>query len=172
MCFCVQHLVTAQTKIYVMTESVVDLVFFSLVLCGVGEPGGVSEAFSACSSLTADSCPGSVFILKEDARLAERGDAALGLFVGEILWADGQLCWFRHTEQRGLMGRQTCCPKPTRSQLISLHSSLQKSVMGKSQGNFLQWFFNHSGAGEVGVKGKHLHNKFWLLFSKKTELLP
>lgn len=40
------------------------------------------------------------------------------------MWAEGQLCWFRHSEQRGLTGKQICCPKPTSSQFISLHKSL------------------------------------------------
>lgn len=109
---------------------------FSLLLCVVGETGVGRGSFSFLSPLTADSCSGSVLVLKEEVVLGDRGDSALGLLVGEFLWADGQLCWFRHTEQRGLMGRQTCCPKPTSSQLISLHSSLQQSVRGTPQAYF------------------------------------
>lgn len=50
----------------------------------------------------------SVFVVTEEVGFGARGDPVLGLFVGEVLWADGQLYWFRHTEQRGLTGRQTC----------------------------------------------------------------
>lgn len=115
---------------------------FSLLLCAVGETGAGSGSLFVLSCLTGDSCSGSVFVVKEDVGFGDRGDPALGLFVGEILWADGQLCWFRHTEQRGLTGRQTCCPKPTRSQLISLHSSLRQSERGTSPAYFKPVFID------------------------------
>ncbi|MEE6523447.1 hypothetical protein FKM82_022367 [Ascaphus truei] len=41
-----------------------------------------------------------------------------------FLLAPGHMSVFRHSEHRGDTGRQTCCPNPTRSQLISLHRSL------------------------------------------------
>lgn len=111
---------------------------FSLLLCVAGETGVGRDSFFVLPLLPGASCPGSVSALKVEAGLEERGDPTLGLFVGELLWADGQLFWFRHTEQRGLTGRQTCCPNPTSSQLISLHSSLQQRVRRTSQ-----CYFNH-----------------------------
>lgn len=69
---------------------------------------------------------GSGSLFDGDVRLWDRGDPTIGLFTGEVLWAEGQSCWLRHTEHRGLTGRQTCCPKPTSSQLISLHSPLEQ----------------------------------------------
>lgn len=87
---------------------------------------GASSVFTP-PYLSSDSRSGSVFALEDEVRLSDGGDPPLGLLTGEFLWADGQLCWFRHTEHRGLTGRQTCCPKPTSSQLISLHSSLPHS---------------------------------------------
>lgn len=95
--------------------------FFRLLLCMFGEMGVDRVSFFVLPSFTA----ASVSALKVEVGLGERADPTLGLFVGEHLWADGQMCWFRHTEHRGLTGRQTCCPNPTSSQLISLHSSLQ-----------------------------------------------
>lgn len=118
----------------------------SLLLWVMGERGFGSDSFFLPSYLTADSCSGSVFVLTDEVGLGVRGDPAFGLFVGEFLWADGQLCWFRHTEHRGLTGRQTCCPKPTSSQLISLHSSLQQRVTRTSQAYFkpaLIYFLGH-----------------------------
>lgn len=52
--------------------------------------------------------PGSSLTLEVLGECGERGDPALGLLAGEAWWAEGQLCWFRHTEQRGLTGRHTC----------------------------------------------------------------
>ncbi|TNN69436.1 hypothetical protein EYF80_020270 [Liparis tanakae] len=51
---------------------------------------------------------GSVLIEREEVGFGDGGDRALGFFGGKTLWAEGQLCWFRHTEQRGRTGRQTC----------------------------------------------------------------
>lgn len=39
-------------------------------------------------------------------------------------WAAGHRAWLRQAWQRGRTGRQVCWPKPTRSPLISCHSSL------------------------------------------------
>lgn len=116
---------------------------FSLLLCVFGEMGVDRVFFFVLPSLTAASCPGSGSVLKVEFGLGERGDPTLGLFVGEILWADGQMFWFRHTEQRGLTGRQTCCPNPTSSQLISLHSSLQHMVRATSQCDFNHILINY-----------------------------
>lgn len=52
--------------------------------------------------------PGSSLTLEVLGECGERGDPALGLLAGEAWWAEGQLCLFRHTEQRGLTGRHTC----------------------------------------------------------------
>lgn len=108
---------------------------FGLLLCVMGLTGAGSS--SMLSSFSAGSCPDSVFTLEEEVGLGERKDWAFGFFAGDVLWADGQSCWFRHTEHRGLTGRQTCCPKPTSSQLISLHSSLQQTVRGTSEADFI-----------------------------------
>lgn len=58
-------------------------------------------------------------------------------------------------EQRGPTGKHTCCPKPTSSQLISLHRSLQD---GKKRESFLRCFgeANVSNATENrGYRGNH-----------------
>lgn len=86
---------------------------------------GVGEGSCLAFPNKADS--GSVLILSGEVGPWDRGDPTLGLFTGEFLWAEGQSCWFRQTEHRGLTGRQTCCPKPTSSQLISPHRSLEHS---------------------------------------------
>lgn len=92
----------------------------SLLLCllswAEGE-GGVCF-LTACSSFS------SVSIFIGLGECEECNAPALGLLVREVLWAEGQQCWFRHMEQRGFTGRHICWPKPTNSQLISLHSSL------------------------------------------------
>lgn len=49
---------------------------------GTGVGGG---SLVIISSLTAVSCPDSVFILTQVVGLGERGDPALGLFAGEHL---------------------------------------------------------------------------------------
>lgn len=100
----------------------------SLLLWARGESSVGGDSSFVPSYFTAASCPGSVFVLNDGVGLGVRGDPGFGLFAGDFLCADGQLCWFRHTEHRGLTGRQTCCPKPTSSQLISLHSSLWQKV--------------------------------------------
>lgn len=94
---------------------------FVLFLRAFGERGvGSDSVFTP----TWPSSEDSDLVLTDD--LLGLGDCDFGLFAGEALWAEGQLCWFRHTEHRGLTGKHTCWPKPTSSQLISLHSSLGK----------------------------------------------
>lgn len=98
------------------------------LLWGPGERGAGDGSFFALvlpPYFPAGSGSGSTFVLNGDVGLWDRGDPTLGLLTGEFLWAEGQSCWLRHTEHRGLTGRQTCCPKPTSSQFISLHSSLE-----------------------------------------------
>lgn len=94
--------------------------FLTCLLCLME---GTLDSWSASVALL--SCSGSVLTLYLFFGPGERGDSGFGLFTGEHLCADGQLYWFKHMEQSGLTGRQTCCPKPTSNQLISLHSSLQ-----------------------------------------------
>lgn len=47
--------------------------------------------------------------------------------IPQRLLAAGQMSWLRHWLQRGLTGRQVCCPKPTRSQFISFQRSLVRA---------------------------------------------
>lgn len=99
--------------------------FFGLLLWVTGEGGaGDGSFFTLVLPPYLPAGPGSV--CNGDVGLWDRGEPTIGLFTGEVLWAEGQSCWLRHTEHRGLTGRQTCCPKPTSSQLISLHSPLEQ----------------------------------------------
>lgn len=116
----------SKTQKLILKLSQLLTLLLSLLLTGESVVGGDSSVVP--SYLTAGSCPGSVFVLNDGAGLGVLGEPGFGLFAGDFLCADGQLCWFRHTEHRGLTGRQTCCPKPTSSQLISLHSSLWQKV--------------------------------------------
>lgn len=102
------------------------LCFFGLLLWVMGVSGGAGDGSFFALVLPPYLPAGSGSVFDGDVRLWDRGDPTIVLFTGEVLWAEGQSCWLRHTEHRGLTGRQTCCPKPTSSQLISLHSPLEQ----------------------------------------------
>lgn len=81
----------------------------SSLICGVGASGFISGIFGGIAG-----------------SLGDRGEPGLGLRAGEAVWAEGQVCWFRQAAHKGETGKQTCCPKPTNSQFISRHRSLQE----------------------------------------------
>ena len=46
-----------------------------------------------------------------------------------LLVLAGHMCLLRHLAQSGLTGRHVCCPNPTNSKLMSLHSELWNNNM-------------------------------------------
>lgn len=113
-----------------------------LLLLFLRTDGASSDVSCSCSWFPGTSCLAVFFLLWDgdasagssltcavgDASLSAAGFEGLDLsfLLGDDRWAEGQVCWLRHTEHSGATGKHTCCPKPTSNQLISRHRSLRE----------------------------------------------